>query len=547
MLSLFAGRGVHSVMRTRVTLVLALSLAAMGCSASSGQDGGVPGDGGADWVLSVDPQADAGTVGPALLGHYDLSGVLLDYGSNAAVKARMQAIGLSDWRVGVGRWEVSTRLLPTRTDGSSCATWVDPFPASLKAPAGATDLSLIADRDWFTDTGAPVTLADTAADDRYALSYVRSVIDLATAWGATPFVDIDLMPRALSRSRDFSRVGMTVGLLDPCMGTFSNGVSNAPPADPAVFAAAARGLVQRVVEGSGTEAGRDAPYWEIWNEHELGYAWTGTNDDYFATALTTLVELDAYRAASSAPRVKALRFGFGSFARSSTAAGVLAALDATALPNGQFAPFDFLSFHAYDNDPLVIVSQLAEVATARAATQHYRDVELVLSEWGPNLGTPPPSASMDQPLLIATVLARAPAYGITRTHHSILFDFAPPIEVAFAPLGADGTPKPLYRAYELLHALVGDGGERLPVSGATDGALSGGKGAVLVLKPASGGLRALLVNRDSVAHRARLEAGGAVVTPSRVRVFDAPAQPPRDAAVGRVVEVPARSIVLVEQ
>src|SRR4051812_27182122 len=63
----------------------------------------------ADWVLAVAPERPAaGQLSPALLGHYDLSGSLLDYRGNATLIDRMKAIGFTEWRVGLGRWEFAT-------------------------------------------------------------------------------------------------------------------------------------------------------------------------------------------------------------------------------------------------------------------------------------------------------------------------------------------------------------------------------------------------------------------------------------------------------
>lgn len=502
-------------MRLSWLVHLMVLLANLGCSAVVVQgDGGVgardagEGDAGADWVLAVDPAAPRGLVTPALLGHYDLSGSLYDYPANAVAVERLKALGFAEWRVGVGRWEVATRLLPTRTDGSSCAPFLDALPASLRAPANATDLTLLADRDWFTDDSKPVTKADTLQDGRYSLGYLRSVLDAAEALGASAFVDVDLMPRALARQKTFRRVGSIVGLVDPCLGSFSNGVSNGPPADPAVFAAAVRGLVQRVVEGSAGERPRAASRWELWNEFELGYAWVGTTDEYFTMVLSTLVELDAYRAASSKSSVRALRFGLGSFAFAATAAAVLHTLDTTPLPGGAFAAVDFFSFHAYDNDPLVILAQVQQVSAARAASLHYRDAELVLSEWGPNLEHSPPSQGLEVSLLVATVLARLPALGVTRAHHSILLDFAEEAPLPYSLLSHGGERKPLYEAYSLFHALIGGGAQRLEVVGVADGSLSGGLGAVLAVTRGAEG-RVSLSGEPSGdgPHRARRDRG----------------------------------------
>jgi hypothetical protein len=504
----------------------------------------------ADWVLAVQPTA-AGRVPATLLGHYDLSGALYGYRTNSALIDRMAAIGFAEWRVGLGRWEIATRLLPALADGhaTSCAAVRAGLPRLLWAPDGATDATLLADRDWFTDTGAPATLADTADDARYHLGYVRDVLDTTAAFGAAAFVDIDHTPRALSASRDVFRGGIVQGVADPCLATWTNRVSNVRPADPAVFAAAVVGAVRRVVEGEPGAAPRRARYWEFWNEPELGYAWDpsfeqppGTLDAYFATALTTLTRLAAYRATAPTAEVAALRFGLGSFASATTAASALTTLDRQPLPDGSFAPLDFVSFHAYANDPAPILDAIRAVAAARAASTHYRAIELALTEWGPDLTAPPPRTTMAIPLLVATVLARAPAIGLDHAHHSLFYAYVP--ELPFAAVAADGSPLPLYHAYSLLHALIGAGADRLPISGAPEGALDGDQGAVLATRAGAGPIRVLIVNRGAAARTVRVDLGDGPVAPTRVQVFDDPTSPPRDVAPTMVVSVPPSALGL---
>nr|HEX4315077.1 hypothetical protein [Kofleriaceae bacterium] len=502
-----------------------------------------------DWPIAVDPSAPpAGALAPALLGHYDLSGALFDYASNAQLASRMQAIGFADWRVGVGRWEMTTRLLPSLTTGSACD--LSAYPAVLAAPAGSTDASLVASRDWFTDTGSAVALADTADPARYSLDYVRSVLDEAAAFGATPYVDLDHDPRALSANRTFARGAIVGGITDPCFATWTNSVSNTRPADPTVFAAAAANLVRLVVEGDATHAPRVAPTWEFWNEPELGYAWdqdfeqpTGSLNAFFATAIDTMIALASYRASATAPAAKQLRFGLGSFARASTAAGVLSSFDANPLPDGSHVPLDFVSFHSYDNDPLVVVADIATVAAARDASTNYRSAGLALTEWGPNLATPPDPAHIDQALHAAVVIARGAALGLERADRSLFYDFVP--GVPYSLVHQDGSVNPSYYAYVLLHALIGAGADRLAVAAAPDGAFDGGAGAVVVGRTADGTIRALLVNTGSAPRTAQLSLAGAASTPARVQVFDDPTAEPRDVAPTAVVTVPARAIVLV--
>ena len=508
-------------------------------------DGGGGDAAAADWPIAIDPSGSAaGALSPALLGHYDLSGSLFDYGSNAALVARMHDIGFADWRVGVGRWEMATRLLPALTSGSACD--LSALPAVLDAPAGSTDASLIASRDWFTDTGSAVTLADTADDSRYALDYVRGVLDEAAALGATPYVDLDHDPIALSENRTFARGATPAGVTDPCLATWTNTVSNTRPADPAVFAAAAAGLVRRVVEGDATHAPRAAPAWEIWNEPELGYAWDqdfeqppGTLNAYFATAVDTLVALAQYRAAATAPAAKQLRFGLGSFAHAQTAASVLSGFDTQPLPDGSFVPVDFVSFHSYSNDPQAIVADIATVAAARAATTHYQGAGLALTEWGADLATPPDPSQIDQALIAALVIARGATLGLERADRSLFYDFIPGIP--YSLVHQDGSVNPAFHAYELMHALIGGGADRLPIAGAPDGAFDGGAGAAVVGRGGDGVVRALLVNTGGAARTA-----GFATTPARVQVFDDPTAAPRDVAPTALVTVPARSIVLVQ-
>ncbi len=523
-------------------------------SAPSASDGGAsdvlvaaetsPSDAAVDWAIDVDTSSVAGRVTPALLGHYDLSGALYDYPSVAGLASVLGPAGFREWRVGVGRWEAATQVLPTLTDNTSCAPLLATLPAQARAPAGTTDLDLIAARDWFTDDGQPVTEAMTLDDARYALTYVRKVLDAAKALGAAPYVGIDSMPRALAANRTPSRT--TAALADACQWTWTNKVSNVRPADPAVFGAAATGLVKRVLEGSGSEPGRAVTHFEIWNEPELPYAWDpsfeaspGKLDQFFAMAAQTLVRLAAYRNASANANAKAAKFGLASFARADSAAFVLEALEQA----GGTVPVDFFSFHAYANDPMAIVADIEKVTAARAASTHYKDAELVLSEWGPNLQNTLDPSTMDQPLLVSTVIALGATAGVARMHHTFFYDY-----FAGLPWGMVDhslAPKPLYGAYLLLAGLIGDGADRLTVLGHADGRLDA-DGAAIASRGADGVVRVFLVNRGGAPRTVRVATAGAARTPSAVRVFSDPKAGVVTAPASPVVTLPARSIALVE-
>ncbi|MBV8201944.1 MAG: PD40 domain-containing protein [Acidobacteria bacterium] len=297
--------------------------------------------------------------------------------------------------------------------------------------------------------------------------------------------------------------------------------------------------MKRVVEGSGRERGRPVRYWEVWNEPELAYAWNpsvGDFNSYLQTAVMTHQALDAYRRQAANPNGKAIRIGLGSFADASTAAQLLPALDAAGVP------FDFISFHAYDDDPLAIVAKIEQVAAARQASAGRQDVELALAEWGPSLDkTTLDPKTMDLALHNATVIALGAAAGLTHAHHSIFWEFDDGEPAALAFIDHHGTPKPAYYAYALLAQVIGAGSARLAPVGAADGRLDGGMGAVLAARDGAGKVRVLLVNRSTAARTATVDA-----VPTAVTVFDDPARPPHAVAPSAVMTVPPRALLLAE-
>jgi hypothetical protein len=505
----------------------------------------------ADWVVRLDPSSPAGPLPVTLLGHYDLSGALFGYDQVPGLAASMHKVGFSEWRVGVERWEVGTLLFPALTDAAatSCAPSLLGLPAEAFAPKGWTDFDLLAQRDWFTHTdGAPVTLAMTGDDSRYALGYVRAVLDVAAKLGVEPFVDIDAVPRALSAGSTPSRVPGPIP--DPCLCTFTNAISNVRPADPNVFAAAAVGLVRRVIEGSGGEPARHARYWEVWNEPEMPHFWDvsfepgGGRDKFFEMAVLTLVRLDAYRAGSASAAAKALRFGLASFASAEICKGVIETFDANEITPGTHVPADFFSFHAYSNDPLAIAAEVERVAAARKASSHYGASELVLAEWGPDLsGQGWSASSMDVPLLSSTVIALGAAAGLDHAHHTLFWNYFDGLP--FGLLERDMRATPAYHGYAMLASVIRPGARRLAAAGLESGKLEAGAGALLASADSGGKVRVLLVNRGTAVRSARFELSGSRAGASEVLTFDAPAQPPRATAASEVVTVPPRSLVVV--
>ena len=504
---------------------------------------------GVDWELAIDTNNVVAPLTPAVAGFYDLSGVLLDYQNVPGLVPAMGSAGFAapggagaDWRISVGRWEISTERLTTLTDSSACPDTLSNLQSSF-----ASDLELIASRDWFSYTDGSLVGDADIDDSRYALDYVRSVIDDADIFGATPFVSVDHMPRALS-------INQTPNRLD-CDTTFMNSVSNNEPADPAVFAKAVAGLVARVVEGTATKTGNNRPrpvtYWEVWNEPEAPQFWEPTlgadPDSFFDMAILALIELDAYRSSSLDPAGQGIKIGLASFVNFSSAISTISGFD------GNNIPFDFISFHAYNDDPLFIVDAIVQTEAAIRNSTDYQDAELVLGEWGPNLATRAGdqqyAMTMDPALHAATVVALGATAGLDRSHNAIFYDFNPAI--ALGLIDNNGAPRYLYRAYELMAKLTASNAERLAVQGFADGRLDSGQGAVLVSRDSqSGTLRVLLVNRNTVARTVSVLLDGTTATPIQIFVIDESADPaaslPMVAAPTAEFQLPARSIAVVE-
>ena len=85
-----------------VFFLIGLVGALTACGGGGGSDSGS--GTGPDWLVTVDTAASGAALNPALLGHYDLSGVLYQYDQVSGLPGAMQAVGFAEWRVGVGRW-----------------------------------------------------------------------------------------------------------------------------------------------------------------------------------------------------------------------------------------------------------------------------------------------------------------------------------------------------------------------------------------------------------------------------------------------------------
>ncbi|HEY3354478.1 MAG TPA: hypothetical protein VGQ83_14600 [Polyangia bacterium] len=131
--------------------------------------------------------------------------------------------------------------------------------------------------------------------------------------------------------------------------------------------------------------------------------------------------------------------------------------------------------------------------------------------------------------------------GLSRAHHAIFWDFYGDGAITWGLVAHDGTRKPLHHAYRMLAQVLPrqQQSQRVPVTGARDGRLEDGTGAVLVTRLALGTVEAqvLMVNRGEAARTAAVVGGSGHVTPRSVTLF-------ADPAVGPVAVTPTPEITL---
>jgi hypothetical protein len=142
-----------------------------------------------------------------------------------------------------------------------------------------------------------------------------------------------------------------------------------PPADYDKWASICVHIIRHYNEGWANGFHYDIPYWEIWNEPDIGpKMWTGTREEYFRLYLTAARAIKAHDAQ--------LKVGG----------------PALAGPTGDFrdpflafcrdnqAPLDFFSWHTYTSEP-VILRRNAESVREALDTHGFGNVESHLNEW----------------------------------------------------------------------------------------------------------------------------------------------------------------------
>jgi xylan 1,4-beta-xylosidase len=262
-------------------------------------------------------------------------------------------------------------------------------------------------------------------------------------------------------------------------------------------------------------------FFEVWNEPNFPAFWTGTQDDYFKLYGHTAQAIKAVDAS--------LRVGGPATAMTGWIDELLDYCERNRLP------VDFISTHIYATDPLGFEGanteeQLANSPRdlmrdrAKLVREHSRERPVYFTEW--NISSNPRDLYHDEPFAAAyaakIALETDPFVdGYSFWTFTDIFDenYFPsiPFHGGFGLLDLYGVPKPVYRAFQLLHGL---GSERLPVVGTHETV-----DAWIVRKGRS--ITVLLTNHAQPRH-------DIVIQVVEVRLTDAPA--PLAASIERIDE-----------
>lgn len=271
---------------------------------------------------------------------------------------------------------------------------------------------------------------------------VDRVYDGLLERGVSPLIELSFMPAALASA-------------DRKFGFYAANIS--PPKSNDAWASFIKSFVAHLVDRYGLATVREWPF-EVWNEPNLGFFWSGNQQQYF----------ELYKATSVAIKSIDSSLKVGGPATSSTQ--WLPQFAAYCLENN--APVDFISTHAYagdsqkklfdDGTQLPQADVIAE-AMRRARQQidatGLRDRPLWLTEW-----------SSDSPAMIAHVIAGCLPHCTAMSHWTlsgtyeelgVFDDLLKEGSLGFGTM-IQGIALPSFNTYKLLHAL---GTERLATQG----------------------------------------------------------------------------------
>ena len=261
--------------------------------------------------------------------------------------------------------------------------------------------------------------------------YVDMVFDAMLALGIKPFVELSFMPGALAsgdRTIFFYRGNIT------------------PPKELTRWGELVQAFAHHCIERYGIE---EVSTWkfEVWNEANLVYFWSGTQTDYF----------ELYRQSATAlkgidPRLKV---GGPATARASWVGDLLA------FCSSERVPIDFVTTHIYPDDPQKIVfgedaHYPYEEVIGRALTKVRKEIKA--------------SKTPDTPLYVTEWSSQNPAFiaqtvkstiGLAElmsfwTFDNVYEELGIPksfLNAGFGLLGMRGVPRPSFYTFALLHKL----------------------------------------------------------------------------------------------
>lgn len=289
--------------------------------------------------------------------------------------------------------------------------------------------------------------------------YIDTVFDGMIERGLKPFVELSFMPGALAsgtRTAFWYRGNTT------------------PPKDMAQWSELVGALASHCVERYGMDEVLSWKF-EVWNEPNLGYFWTGAKNDYFElyrTSATALKRID-----------KALKVGGPATAQ---AAWVPDFIEFCA---SQQVPVDFVSTHAYPDDSQKaifgedrhypfeeVLPRALSMVREQIRSSKIPDLPLYLTEW-----------SSQNPAFIAHTikacngLADIMSYWTFDAVYEELGVAKTFLNRSFGLIGMRGVPRPSFHTFTLLHRL-----------GKTQ--LDCGEGAILATRRDDGSLAILVWN-----------------------------------------------------
>lgn len=261
--------------------------------------------------------------------------------------------------------------------------------------------------------------------------YVDAVLDGILGRGIKPFVELSFMPTALAsgiKSAFFYHGNIT------------------PPKDLAKWGELIRAFAAHCVQRYGVNEVRSWKF-EVWNEPNLAFFWSGTKQDYF----------DLYRTAALALKGVDSQLWVGGPATAATAW----IPDLLAFCSDQRVPIDFVSTHIYPDDPQkdiftdglhypveeVIPEALAN-AKQQIGSSSFPSLPLYVTEW-----------SSQNPAFIAHTLKHTIGLADMMsywTFDNVFEELGIPkgfLNNSFGLIGQRGVPRPSFHTFTLLHRL----------------------------------------------------------------------------------------------